>query len=365
MTTVDLYPYLILVGASILVASARMLYHYRTQSSRGQKLILLNEELDYDLPNFLRSCWPTLEEGRFIGMQWELDWFGTTISGKEGSFEGQIIERDFQIREIFVSVKLYHRQRGWDQKHFTESLAENFFLLVRMDIWIKLGSTQRAFDQAAKVNVFLQHDVKNMIQILGLMGSFCEAAKPGQEKETLENLKQSIPAVRDRADHMLSELTDKIARSQTPEADLPRIRLEEVIRETAMVYNLPIELQGQGAVRINKENLLSIIDNLIGNYSYQASKGGGNNTLLQASIDSDNEHVRMTLRDGNGRACQWPERLFEPFWSEFGMGRGIGLYQAKHLAEIAGGSLGVVSKVDEILKFELRLPKKTENYENM
>ncbi|CAN0345292.1 unnamed protein product, partial [Chrysoparadoxa australica] len=66
-----------------------------------------------------------------------------------------------------------------------------------------------------------------------------------------------------------------------------------------------------------------------------------------------------------GRSCQWPERLFERFWSEFGMGRGIGLYQAKHLAEIAGGSLGVASKVDEILKFELRLPKKTENYENM
>ena len=85
MTTVDLYPYLILIGASILVASARMLFHYRTQSSRGQQLILLNEELEYDLPDFLRSCWPILQEGRFVGIKWELDWFGTSISGSDAN----------------------------------------------------------------------------------------------------------------------------------------------------------------------------------------------------------------------------------------------------------------------------------------
>lgn len=365
MTTVDLYPYLILVGASILVASARMLHHYRTQSSRGQQLILLNEEYEYDLPNFLRSCWPILQEGRFIGMAWELNWFGTTISGKEGQLEGQVIEREFQIREIFVSVKLYHRQRGWDQKHFTETLAENFFLLVRMDIWIKLGSTQRAFDQAAKVNVFLQHDVKNMIQILGLMGSFCDAAKPGEEKTTLENIKLSIPAVKERADHMLSELTDKTAKSRKTGAELPRIRLEEVIRETAMVHNLPLNLQGAGTVRINKEHLLSIIDNLIGNYSYQVSKNPDANALLEVQINSDEDQICMTLRDKNGRICEYPERLFEPFWSEFGKGRGIGLYQAKHHAENAGGSLKATSKKDEILTFELRLPKITNQATNM
>ena len=365
MTTVDLYPYLILVGTSILLASGRMLYHYRAQSSRGQQLILLNEEFDYDLPNFLRNCWPVLQDGRFVGIAWELDWFGTSIYENKGQLQGQVIEKEFQIREIFVSVKLYHRQRGWDQKHFTETLAENFFLLVRMDIWIKLGSTQRAFDQAAKVNVFLQHDVKNMIQILGLMGSFCETAEPGKEKQTLENLKQSLPAVKERADHMLSELTDKIAKSQDIPENLPRIKLEDVVRETALIHNLPLELSGGGSVRMNKEDLLSIIDNLIGNYSYQATQNPGKECLLDVRIELLNEKVRMTLEDKNGQVCEYPERLFEPFWSEFGKGRGIGLYQAKHHAEDAGGSLRTVSKRDEILIFELLLPKIADQEEDV
>ncbi len=365
MTTVDLYPYLILVGLSILVASARMLYHYRMQSSRGQQLILLNEQYDYDLPDFLRSCWPILQEGRFVGMEWHLDWFGTSVSGEEGQLQGQVIERELQIREIFITVKLYHRERGWDQKHFTETLAENFFLLVRMDIWIKLGSTQRAFDQAAKVNVFLQHDVKNMIQILGLMSSFCEAAEPGNEKQTLENLKYSIPAVKERANHMLSELTDKTGKPQTVPENLPRIRLEEVVRETALIHNLSVELSGGGFVQINKEDLLSIIDNLIGNYSYQAIKNPRGECLLDVHIEPDNEQIRMILKDKYGRPCDYPERLFEPFWSEFGKGRGIGLYQAKHHAENAGGSLKTLSKRDEVLTFELCLPKIAANDEDM
>lgn len=365
MTTVDLYPYLILVGLSILVASARMLYHYRMQSSRGQQLIILNEEYDYDLPDFLRSCWPILQEGRFVGIQWRLDWFGTSISGEEGQLQGQIIERELQIREIFVQVQLFHRERGWDQKHFTETLAENFFLLIRMDVWIKLGSTQRAFDQAAKVNVFLQHDVKNMIQILGLMGSFCETAEPGNERQTLENLKHSIPAVKERADHMLAELSDKIAKSQDLPENLSRIQLEEVVRDTALIHNLPIELSGEGAVRINREHLLSIIDNIVGNYSYQASKNPSGQCLLEVHIEPDGDQIRMTLKDKYGRTCDYPERLFEPFWSELGKGRGIGLYQAKHHAENAGGNLKTLSKRDEILIFELRLPKILGKNENM
>ena len=142
MTTVDLYPYLIIIGGSILIASARMLFHYRKQSSRGQELIRLNEKLEYDLPDFLRLCWPILLDGRFVGMSWELNWFGTTLSNKEGSDKGNIIERKFEVQEIYVNVKLYHEQKGWDQQHFTETLAENFFLLVRMNMWIKLGSTE-------------------------------------------------------------------------------------------------------------------------------------------------------------------------------------------------------------------------------
>lgn len=360
VTTVDLYPYLIIIGGSILIASARMLFHYRKQSLRGQELIRLNEKLEYDLPDFLRLCWPILLDGRFVGMSWELDWFGTKLSNTEGEEKGNIIENRFEVQEIYVDVRLYHEQKGWDQQHFTETLAENFFLLVRMNMWIKLGSTERAFDQAARVNVFLQHDVKNMIQLLGLMSDHCNNSEQGKERELVQSLQQTIPAVRDRAKHMLSELTDASSSSKEPEQEIPVIQLDEVFAETALIYNLRLSIRGKAEVTARKESLQSIIDNLLGNYSYQDRKDDQNNVELKVNFKIKKNQVITTIHDVNGAPCLWPERLFEPFWSELGMGRGIGLYQAKHLAESAGGTLSVTSGTNEPLKFLLSLPNKAD-----
>lgn len=359
VTTVDLYPYLIIIGGSILIASARMLFHYRKQSLRGQELIRLNEKLEYDLPDFLRLCWPILLDGRFVGMTWELDWFGTRLSNQEGEPKGTMIEKQFEVQEVRVHVCLYHEQKGWDQQHFSETLAENFFLLVRMNMWIKLGSTERAFDQAAKVNVFLQHDVKNMIQLLGLMSDHCNNAEEGKEKELVLSLQQTIPAVRDRAKHMLSELKDDRSEGHQMGADLPEIRLDQALQETALIYNLSLQVQGEARVLVRKEDLQSIIDNLLGNYSYQDKKNAHKTVALQARIRTEGNMVNTSITDPNGEPCLWPERLFEPFWSELGMGRGIGLYQAKHLAEGSGGELSVTSTRDEPLTFLLSLPQKT------
>ena len=96
----ELYPYLIIIGSSILIASGWLLYSYRTQILLSQKLIRLNEELNYDLPDFLRQCWPSLKESGFTGLDWSLDWFGTYVSGSNGNKKGREIEKRFEVQEI-------------------------------------------------------------------------------------------------------------------------------------------------------------------------------------------------------------------------------------------------------------------------
>jgi hypothetical protein len=83
VTTFNLYPYLILVGGSILAATAWLLYQARSQAQRSQSLVQLNEQLAFDLPDFLRQCWPALQKGGFAGLHWRLDWYGVTLSGAQ------------------------------------------------------------------------------------------------------------------------------------------------------------------------------------------------------------------------------------------------------------------------------------------
>ena len=112
MTTTDLYPYLIIIGSSILAATGWLLHQYRMQVLRTQELMHLNEQLAYDLPDFLRQCWPTLQKGGFTGMSWNLDWFGTLVGETRGILAGQFLEKTFAVQEIALSLRLYSNKKG-------------------------------------------------------------------------------------------------------------------------------------------------------------------------------------------------------------------------------------------------------------
>jgi hypothetical protein len=356
-TPEQLYPYLIIIGGSILAATAWLLHQYRMQVLRTQELIHLNEQLDYDLPDFLRQCWPTLKKGGFTGMSWHLDWFGTMVSESQGTLAGQSLAKTFEVQEITLRLKLYRDKRGWEQQYFSNAQADSFFLLVRMNLWIKLGTVQGTFDQTAKMTVFLKHDVKNMVQLLSLSADQLRSAQNGQEGKLLNSLREAIPAVRDRAEHMLRALGDKP--STQKQADLLQeslLPLQTILQQAASIYELPVHIHGQALVPIEKDRLLSIVDNLLGNYSRQARKAGGEGPELHIFIEKQGDKVVTYIEDINGKPFPWPERLFEPFWSEHGGGRGIGLYQARQQAKAAGGDLSARATPDLPLQFSLTLP---------
>ncbi len=346
----DLYPYLILVGGSILLATAWLLLQARTQTQRSQALVQLNEQLGFDLPDFLRQCWPALEGGGFAGLRWQLDWYGISLRGAEGVETKRVLYESFKVQEIELQVHLYQGQRGWEQRYFSSVLAQNFFLLVRMDIWIKLGTVRRTFDQTAKLTVFLQHDMKNLLQLITLAGDQIEYAIPGKEAALLASLRAALPAMRERADHMLKALVNNPVPGKRVDVDLAA-----AFRSSAAIHELPVQISGEAVVSIPGEALHSIIDNLLGNYAEQ-SRRASERLCVHIALELQGDQVLVQMHDPQGAPCPWPERLFEPFWSEHGTGRGIGLYQSRQLAQAAGGNLILEAPADGPLRFTLLLP---------
>ena len=351
MTISDLYPYLILVGASILAATAWLLFRAREQTRRGQELVQLNEQLSFDLPDFLRQCWPALKAGGFEGLSWRLEWFGASLSGDEGRVTEGVLYQHFEVQEINLDIRLYHRKRGWEQRYFTQVMADNFFLLVRMDIWIKLGTVRGTFDQTAKMTVFLQHDMKNLMQLVSLAAGQLESQVEGQEKKLLGSLQKTIPAIRDRTRHMLNALVS--ARNKGAKQ---AVNVVEVVRDTAAMLELTVSIHGEAVVAVSEESLHSILENLLGNYASLLARDGAKPQDLQIRVGGDGENAQIEIEDLQGEPFPFPERLFEPFWSEHGRGRGIGLYQSRQLASTEGGSLEAIARPDQPLRFILKLP---------
>ncbi|HWK53453.1 MAG TPA: ATP-binding protein [Hyphomicrobiales bacterium] len=361
MTTTDLYPYLIIIGSSILVAAGWLLHQYRKQQNLTRELIQLNEQLGYDLPNFLDRCWPLLKRSGFSGLHWELDWFGTTVNGTYGSDGGktqQAIEKRFKVQEIALTIHLLRDRPLWEQRYFSDAQAENFFLLVQMNVWIKIGTIQGAFEQTAKMTVFLKHDVKNMVQLLTLSAEQLQDDAPQRQDGLLQDLRETVPALRERAEHMLRALSDKPTwpRNGAIERSKPTLRLEELLQQTAALYDLPATISGSAQLALEKELLLGVIDNLLSNYSQLARRHPARPVQLDMHITQENDQVCISIEDLHGPPFPRPERLFEPFWSEHGSGRGIGLYQARQQLTALGGELSALAPSDGPLRFLIRLP---------
>ncbi|MDA1372410.1 MAG: hypothetical protein O2971_16820 [Proteobacteria bacterium] len=169
MTMASLYPYLILIGISIILATTWLLGQARRRARITNELVTLNQQLGFDLPDFLRRCWTPLSKAGFRGISWQLDWFGSSLAHTEGA-EGEIfIHRKLEVEDITLMVNLYDGKRRFEQRYFSTVLSDSFFLLLYTDMWVKLGTVQGAFAQTAKMSVFLQHDMKNIVQLISLV----------------------------------------------------------------------------------------------------------------------------------------------------------------------------------------------------
>lgn len=349
----SLYPYLILIGISIIIATLWLLGQARRRARITNELVALNEKLEFDLPDFLRYCWKPLSKAGFKGVTWRLDWFGSTLSRTEGTTAEVTIERRLEVEDIKLVVQLHEGARRFEQRYFSTTLSESFFLLLYTDMWVKLGTVQGAFAQTAKLNVFLQHDMKNIVQLISLMADQLQQTPPDKERKLIESLRKVMPTLQERSQRFLNTLSSKPV-----SADLESVNLCDALNKTAEIHNLHIEIEGEGSAHINQQSLASICDNIFGNYTDQARRYPDEPPDIHIAIRVQPETLEITIRDIYGKPCLWPERLFEPFWSEKGDGLGIGLYHARQLISGAGGTLQAIASPQEPLIFVMSLPRK-------
>ena len=348
----SLYPYLILIGASIILATIWLLGQATRRARITNEMVSLNESLGFDLPDFLRHCWEPLQKAGFKGISWQLDWFGSTLSKTEGNEGDVFIHRKLEVDDITLVVNLYDGRRRFEQRYFSTVLSESFFLLLYTDMWVKLGTVQGAFAQTAKLSVFLQHDMKNIVQLISLVSEQLENTPAGKEEKLLNSLRTVMPTLHERSGRFLNTLS-----SDLPDGDRASVGLGDAIRKTADIHDLQITIQGDGQALINEQSLSSICDNVFGNYVDQNRRNPENQPKIEISIQDRDSMLEIALTDLRGKPCLWPERLFEPFWSEKGDGLGIGLYHARQLVQGAGGTLQAITPDDAPMVFVINLPK--------
>lgn len=349
----NLYLALILIGATIGAVLFYLWRQARQISRTNLALIRLNEQLGFDTPAFLQAAWEPLSQAGWRGMAWRLDWFGLPVEGQAGRLDGQSVMREIQVAEMRLAITVFHRGRRGEHRYFDETLIETLLLLLRADMWIKAGATHATFAQMARLNLFLQHDMKNIAQFIQFMADQLAAIPAGKEQQVLDHLRSAAPLIRHRADRIVRTLMA----GQPQSSQMRTIQLREELEQLCRLHRLECHISGNAEIHMPENTLDSALDNILKNYSDIAQHHNGEKPVIEIGIAENAGDIEITVESQNTPAAPRIERLFEPFWSSHPAGLGIGLYQARQMLEACGGTLVAGQTESGRLRFRLGFPR--------
>lgn len=342
----DLYPYLILVGVTIGVVLLYLWWQSHRIGHISLELIRLNEQRNFDAPQFLRDAWPLLQQAGLRGIAWRLDWFGMPGEAVHGDTGGRCLAREIAVGEMRLEINLYQGGLRGERRYFNETLIETFLLLLRTDMWIKAGATDATFAQMAKLNLFLQHDMKNIAQFIQLMSDQLTSVPAGREAQVLAHLSSAVPLIRDRADRIVRTLVAGPSGGE----HAGELQLRDKLEQLCRLHDLDHVITGSALLRATPSALDNALDNILKNYGDLGARSGVR-PLVSIAIAPTGAGVEIRIHAANVPAPATIERLFEPFWSSDASGLGIGLYQAKQLIESCGGTLAASRMEGSVLLF--------------
>lgn len=345
-----IYLAFILMGITIAAVVAALWYQARKASHINLGLIRLNEQHNFDTPTFLEHAWPLLEQAGLRGLNWRLDWFGIVKQGSYGRHVNASTYKEIEVAEMKLTINFYQRDNRGEQRYFEETLIATFLLLLRTDMLIKANAIDATFAHMSKLNLFLQHDMKNIAQFIQLMADQLANIPTGKEALVLEHLRKAAPLIRHRADRIVNTLTA----GSIPDEPLREIHLRKVLTNLCELYELEAHIEGDALIHSAGTTIDTALDNILKNYHDASVREHIYKPVMVIAIATQAQEVSITIEAMNGAGAVAPERLFEPFWSSDGAGLGIGLYQAKQMLEMQGGSLQVTQDSETKLRFIIK-----------
>jgi len=265
---------------------------------------------------------------------------------------------------LFVASK---GRRGYDENDLALASEVGARAGIAVDNAELYRDAQRAIQARDDILGVVSHDLGNPLQAVFIGLEALERVAGGSEKE-----EYYLSAMRRSADLMqrlIQELLEvrrmeegRLSLDIQPQA-LPPLVSEAlgVIDPLARVKSVMIEDRSGETelplIRIDRDRVLQVLSNLIGNAVKHTPHNGG--VVITARASSNNE-VQVSITDtGPGIPPEHQAQVFERFWraeATGGKGIGLGLAIAKGIIHSHGGRIWVESEVGSGSTFHFTLP---------
>ncbi|WP_084456422.1 sensor histidine kinase [Desulfogranum mediterraneum] len=211
------------------------------------------------------------------------------------------------------------------------------------------------------------HEINNPLSIInqktGLVHDYFEMSGPFEYKEpmlqALDGIQDSVVRCKTITHRLLgfARHTDvsveQIDINNVLEEVVAFLAREATYNQIRMVFDLDPDIK---KIFSDRGQLQQVFLNIINN---AVDAIGSNGTITLGSLEQDEQHIRVTIRDtGEGMSEETIRHIFDPFFTtkETGKGTGLGLSITYGIVEKLGGRINVQSEVGQGTSFEIILP---------
>lgn len=347
----SMYLFVIVAGAVALV----ILFYLRYLTNRAFKVQLqmvdANRECNYDISQFLPKVNELVKVAEIKEIFYDITYGESTVSrpppGTRRTIVRKIVRPDYSVSLGIVPLS----PRGY-KRYIYMIIFETLFLLIEMDILMKIKVANDALHNFSKLQTFLLHDVKNVTQFIkGLIYNIGHISGQERESRFIDYLRESAPALNVRADKILATL--EIGSEKDEDEDAEEVDLAQLTKDLFALYDIKGKATGQGILFTQKHKMVTVFDNIIKNVREKAAREPGIECF--ASVQEEDGSLTVIICD-TGSPIKNVDRMFEPFYTTKDSGLGIGLFQARHIVKKLGGNMTVANTVRGV-EFTVSLPK--------
>ncbi len=226
-------------------------------------------------------------------------------------------------------------------------VAGGSFSLVFLEDLSKLQEQTQQLKLAAlgRLTANIAHEIRNPLSAIAHAGDLLNEESRSPQRERLV---QIIRDNTERLDHMVRDVLELSRRDRVqPESIRMRPYLLAFVDEFAQKEGIPrkgvvIEVDGDLMAEFDRVHLNQVLWNLLRN-AWRHSRQRSGSVQVKATRRGNRIELHV-IDDGDGVARELQAQLFEPFFTTFAGGTGLGLYIARELCAANGASLDYVDQ---------------------
>ena len=317
------------------------------------KLLKLQNERDGEIETYIQNITKNLQDIGVTHISYDIVYLGKRIyRPKKDTNTQTVLKKDIYYKNIdgYIIMEVSHNKGEY--KLINRLILFVVTLQIVNAIHTEIEKINESFTHMAKLQTYMMHDLKNILQFFQAMQYNVEGIRTQEQKEKfITFLQNSTQPINKKVTRILSLL--QIRSNFQHHTEVKEIHLNTLIKEYVEQYHLQCDIDADVTIICNEESLRTIIENILSNIHYKSA----DDPSLRCNVKVIEEQNSIIIRiQDSGSKFANPQSVTHPFYTTKEEGLGIGMYQAQTLTEFLGGSLNCQNE-DEKPTIVIRLPK--------